>query len=195
MVFQGTPTPDSIVACGPEIVGFQVQAGTTYFIMAFSDTGDLTAGNLDLTLRNEPTPVVHVSVAKGGAAFHRGAATVHGTYACRNADFFAGITVHLLQRAGRLKIQGDGGADVRCDGARHRWTARVVSPWGTYAPGFAVARATIFGCGFVECSQAVAKRQVHLTSASGSARWMQRPTTGLTVPRSATLVRTHWPSS
>lgn len=196
MVFQGTPTADSLIACAPEIVGLQVQAGTTYYIMAFEDTGADPGGprELDLRLRTAPTPVVHLSVAEGGVAYHRGAARIHGTYACRHGDF-AGLDAHLLQLAGRLKIQGDGGTGVTCDGARHRWSVRVVSSWGTYARGYAVARASIFACGLVECSTATDKRRVHLGWASGSGRWMGHPTTGLTVPRATVATQTRWPSS
>lgn len=197
LVFQGTPTADSLVACGPEVVGLPVQAGTTYFVMAFEDTGVDPDGprNLDLTVRTAPTPVVHVAVAKGGVAYHRGAAKIHGTYSCRHADF-AGIDVHLLQVAGRLKIQGGGGTGgATCDGTRHRWSARVVSSWGTYARGYAVARASIFACGFVECSTATVKRRVHLGWASGSGRWMGHPTSGLTVPGATVPTQTRWPSS
>lgn len=136
---------------------------------------------------------MHVTLAKGGVAFHRGAAKIHGHYMCKNADLFAGIEARLMQRAGRLKIQGDGGTRVTCDGVRHGWSARIVSPWGTYAKGFAQAKASIFACGFVECSQTTAKRRVHLGWASGSAKWMKRPTTGLTLTRPTWS--THWPTS
>lgn len=196
MVFQGTPTADSLVSCGPEIVGVQGQATTTYYIMAFSDTGDLSAGTLDLQLRNAPTPVVHMSLAKRGVAFHRGAAKLHGTYACKHADSFAGIDVRLTQRSGRLKIQADGGTGVQCDGARHKWSARLVSAWGTYAQGRAVARGTIFACGLVDCNSTSVKRRVHLTWASGSSRgFVGHPTTGLTVPRPVAPKQSRWPSN
>src|SRR5262249_41190032 len=73
MVFDGTPTADSLVTCGPGEVGLRARAGHTYYIMAFSDT-DVIGGNLVLSLVNAPTPKVHVSVAKHGLAFHSGAA-------------------------------------------------------------------------------------------------------------------------
>ena len=198
MVFQGTPTADSLVACGPGVVGVPVLAGTTYSVMAFEDSGADPDGprDLDLRLRTAPTPVVHVAVAKGGVAYHRGAAKIHGTYSCRHAGNFAGLDAHLLQLAGRLKIQGDGGTGgVTCDGTRHGWSVRVVSSWGTYARGYAVARASIFACGFVECSTASVRRRVHLGWATGSGRWMGNPTTGLTLPRATVPMQTRWPSS
>ncbi len=134
MVFEGTPTADSLITCGPGAVGLHAQVGKTYYIMAFSDS-DVNGGNLVLTLKNAPTPHVHVSVAKRGAAFHGGAARVHGTYSCTHGESFAEVDVHLLQRAGRLKIQADSGTNARCDGRRHPWSVRLVSPVGTYARG------------------------------------------------------------
>ena len=65
MVFDGTPTADSLIACGPGEVGLRARAGRTYYVMAFSDT-DVNGGNLVLTLQNAPTPRVHVSLAKRG---------------------------------------------------------------------------------------------------------------------------------
>jgi hypothetical protein len=195
MVFQGTPTADSIVTCGPVAVGLQAQAGATYFIMAFSDT-DTDGGNLVLSLTNAPAPVMHVSLAKRGLAYHRGAAKVHGTYVCRHADDFAGVEAHLLQRAGRLKIQADSGTSIQCDGARHRWSVRLVSQVGTYVRGPAVARVTIFGCGIAACAHQSVKHRIHLAWASSSRRgWVGHPTTGLTVPRPMLSMGSRWPTS
>jgi hypothetical protein len=159
MVFQGNPTANSLRTCGPGEVGLRVKPGRTYYIMAFSDT-DVIGGNLDLTLQNAPTPKVRVHVAKRGVATH-GAAKLHGTYFCKNGDF-AVVSARVLQRAGRLKIQGEADSGVRCDGARHHWSAKVISPVGTYAAGKAVARVRIFACGVLKCSHIGTKSHGHL---------------------------------
>lgn len=195
MVFDGTPTADSLIACGPGAVGLHAQAGQTYYVMAFSDS-DVNGGNLVLTLKNAPTPHVHVSVAKRGSASHGGAARVHGSYSCTHGESFAEVDVHLLQRAGRLKIQADSGTSIRCDGRRHNWSVRLVSPVGTYARGDAATKVTIVACGVLECRQAKVKRHIHLAWASSPHRqWIAHP---LVAPRERPhplLARQkHWPS-
>jgi hypothetical protein len=195
MVFQGTPTADSVVTCGPVAVGLQAEAGATYFIMAFSDTA-VDGGNLVLSLKSSPAPVMHMSLARRGLAFHHGAAQVHGTYVCRHADDFAGVEAHLLQRAGRLKIQADSGTRIRCDGTRHRWSVRLVSQVGTYVRGPAAAKATIFGCGLVACAHQTVMHRIRLAWAASSQRgWVGHPTTGLTVPRPMLSMRSRWPTT
>jgi len=197
MVFQGSPTADSLIACGPGALGLRAQAGQTYFIMAFSDTPEVNGGNLVFSLKNAPTPRAHVSVATRGVAFRGGAAKVHGTYSCRHDESFSFGTAHLSQRAGRLKIPAASGVTLQCDGRRHHWSARLVSRVGTYARGEAMAKVAIIVCGFVECRQDRAKRHIHLALAPSPHRqWMSHPTTARTQPlRPLASVQTHWPSS
>ncbi len=193
MVFKGTPTADSLIGCGPGTVGIRAKAGQTYYVMAFSDT-DVIGGNLALTLKNAPAPHVHVTIAKHGVAFHGGAAQIHGTFRCTHGESFAGVDAHLLQRAGRLKIQADGGTTVTCDGATHPWSTRLVSPVGTYAKGNAKAKATIFACGAIQCAHLKVKRDIHLSWAtSRNRRWMTLPTTPLRVHHPLSRQQ-HWPS-
>ncbi len=196
MVFKGTPTADSLIACGPGGLGLHARAGKTYTIMAFSDT-EVIGGNLVLTATDAPTPHVHVTLDKRGVAFHGGAAKLHGTYTCTHADSFAGVTAHLFQRAGRLKIQADGGAGVRCNGKLHHWSARLVSPTGTYAQGRAVAKVGIISCGLVQCRQDHAKRHVALAWSKKPQRaWMTHPTKARTERPSQFLARQRsWPGT
>ena len=197
MVFEGTPTADSLLACGPTALGLRAHAGTTYTVMAFSDT-ETMGGNLVLSLRKAPPPRAHVSISKRGAVFHgAGAARIHGTYLCKHDENFSFLSAHLRQRAGRLKIQADSGADLRCNGVRHRWSARLVSPVGTFAPGRAVAKVQLLACGFVDCARATADRTVHLRWATTPQRqWMTQATTAPTAARHSALVQQRrWPST
>lgn len=194
MVFDGTPTADSLLACGPEAAGLATQGGHTYYAMIFNDSGD-NGGTLHLALRTAPTPRVHVTLAKRGVAYHGGAARVHGTYSCRHDESFSDLTVHLFQRAGRLKVQADTDLGVRCDGRRHAWSARMVSPVGTYARGRAVAKATLFACGYVDCREDRAKQTVRLRWASASQH--HRVAAQLPAPEGRRVPMTvrerHWP--
>jgi Family of unknown function (DUF6299) len=193
MVFKGTPSADSLITCGPGEVGIRARAGQTYYVMAFSDT-DTIGGNLVLSLKNAPTPHVHVTIAKHGLAFHGGAAQIHGTYRCTHGESFAGVDSHLFQRAGRLKIQADAGTTITCDGTTHPWSTRLVSPVGTYAKGRARAKALIFACGVIQCSHIRVKRHVHLSWAKSLSRaWMKQPTSSLEAHHPVISRQQHWP--
>jgi hypothetical protein len=194
LVFAGTPTVDALVTCGPGVVALRARAGETYNIMVFSDT-DINGGNLVLSLETAPPPPrVHVSVATRGVAFRGGAARLHGTYTCKNGDF-ATVGGALLQRAGRLKIQGAFGEEIRCDGRRHHWSSLVISPVGTYAPGLAVAKVRIDACGTFACRHDRTKRNIHLARAAGSHRQqsMPPPATQAERPRPLVEQQRHWP--
>ncbi|HET7432648.1 MAG TPA: DUF6299 family protein [Nocardioides sp.] len=197
MVFDGTPTADSLVTCGPGEVGLRARAGHTYYIMAFSDTAGVIGGNLDLAMKNAPTPHAHVTVAKRGVAYHggAGAAKIHGTYSCTHNDSFSFIDARLEQRAGRLKIRSEGGTHARCDGQRHRWSTRLVSPVGTYAAGHARATVKIIVCGFIQCARDKVERRVHLAWASGAHRPVLHSDT-VRMPQARPLIarERHWPT-
>jgi Family of unknown function (DUF6299) len=194
MIFKGTPTPDSLRACGPVGLGLKAHAGKTYYVMAFNDNA-LTGGDLVLTVTKAPTPKVHVTLDKHGVAFHTGAAKIHGTYSCKHDESFSGLNTHIIQRAGRLKIQATRGIGTLCDGQRHRWSAKLVSPVGTYARGPAVAKAQVFACGLLECRQAKVEGHVSLSWAKGPHRQQAaKPTTGLTArPHARFGSQKYWP--
>jgi hypothetical protein len=196
LVFEGTPAADSLVTCGPGTVALGAQAGTTYTIMVISDT-EVNGGNLVMSLKKAPPPPrVHVSVAKRGVAFRGGAARIHGTYSCRRGEFSA-VFGTLRQRAGRLKIQAQFGQEIRCNGSRHHWSARVVSPVGTYARGPAFAKVRITACGIIECRNDRAKRHIHLAWAreSDRQRMLQTPTHRTERPRPLLEQHRHWSGS
>jgi hypothetical protein len=187
LVFAGTPTADSLVICGPGTVALRAKAGETYTIMVMSDT-EVNGGRLVLSLRNPPPPPrVHVSVARRGVAFRGGAARLHGTYFCAHGDF-AELSATLLQRAGRLKIQAEFGGKIRCNGRRHHWSARLVSPVGTYARGHALAKVRISACARFACRQDRTKRHIHLAWAAGSHRQRSVLPTATWTQRSRPLV-------
>jgi len=196
MAFKGLPTPDSLIACGPDAAALRAKAGRTYYFMVFSVTPQ-NGGTLDLRFTKAFPPHVRVSVAKRGVAFHGGAAQIHGSYFCEHGEAFAFTDAHLFQRAGRLKIQADSEHGIRCNGKRHHWSARLVSPVGTFARGRAAARVSIIACGYLECRQAEAKRHIHLAWASGPPRQrMVHPSIARTGhPRPLFPRAKHWPGS
>ena len=104
---------------------------------------------------------------------------------------------HLFQRAGRLKIQADFGRGIRCNARRHHWSARLVSPVGTYARGHAVAKVQIAACGIFVCREDRTRRHIHLAWAQRShrQRLVQPSTTRMERPRPLVERQSHWPGS
>lgn len=179
MVFDGTPATDgsNLDTCGPGAVGLDAQAGTTYYIMAFSDTPGVIGGNLALSLSSAPNPTASATLSTKGKAFHGGAAILHGSYKCTHDDFGSELDVHLFQRSGRQKIQSDNFSLVQCDGKKHSWSVRMVSDTGYYAKGKAKAKIALISCGVVKCAVARDKSAVKLSWASGRTKaWMKQPT-------------------
>jgi hypothetical protein len=196
LVFAGTPTADSLVACGPGVVALRARAGRTYNIMVISDTA-VIGGRLVLSRKAAPPPPrVHVRVARLGLAYRGGAARIHGTYFCKNGDFSA-LFGTLFQRAGRLKIPAQFEEEIRCNGRRHHWSARLVSPIGFYARGRALARVTIFACGTFQCRQDRTRRHIHLARAwvPQRQRSVQPSTSRMERPRPLVERQRHWPGS
>lgn len=196
LVFQGPPSTNSLVACGPGLVGLSLAAGKTYNIMVISDT-DVNGGRLVLSLKKAPPPPrVHVTIAKRALAFRGGAAQIHGNYTCANGDS-AELVGTLFQRAGRLKISAEFYKEVRCNGKRHTWKARLVSPTATYAKGRARANVTITTCGIFQCRQDKAQRRVRLVSAGGRSGHRSLPPSISRPEQSRPLVerQRHWPTN
>lgn len=196
LIFAGTPTADSLETCGPGVVTLGARAGVTYTMMVFADTS-VRGGRLVLSVDTPPPPPrVHVTVARSGVVLRDGAARLHGTFSCKGG-VFAGVNTRLFQRAGRLKVRGQSVGEVRCNGTRHEWSARVVSPVGTYAPGHALATVTIIGCGIFDCSRDKTSRPVHLSRAVVSHRQpsMFLSTVGLPRPGPLAQLQRRWPAS
>jgi len=196
LIFKGTPTAKSLVNCGPDAVPLVARASKTYYIMVISDT-DVNGGKLVLTLKKAQPPVVRVSVASQGVAFRGGAARIQGSYFCKNGDSGARLNSHLFQLAGRLKIQAHSGQGLRCDATRHRWSARLVSPTGTYAPGHALATVRIIACGVFVCRHDIARRHIQLVPASSTHRQWSAQLSRTRKAHTGRLVerQRYWPSS
>jgi hypothetical protein len=196
MVFRGTPSADSLVTCGPGVVGLRARAGKTYYIMVFSDT-NVNGGRLVLSLTAPRPPRVHVSLAKRGVAFRggAGAARLRGTYSCTHGEF-AFLSGILVQRAGRLKIRAQLNKGLQCNGRHHHWSALLVSPVGTYVRGHAHVKVRIIGCGVLECKRDVARRHIHLAWAARShPQRVVQPINRMERPHPFVEHQRHWPGT
>lgn len=155
IVTAGDPALGDLVACGPDQVAVRGTAGTTYYLMAFSDNQTL-GGHLSLTLSEAPpAPEVIVTIDPRGTAYKDGSAHISGTYSCSNADGYkSAIEGILTQRVGRTKITGQFFSyPLECDGAVHPWDALVVSQTGLFSGGKAANVTVGFACGLVDCAE------------------------------------------
>ncbi len=169
MIVAGNPTTGgALVACGPSLAAATGAPGTTYYVMAFSDTAGVTGGQLKATFSEAPpSPTATLTVAKGAVATKNGSLKVHGTYSCTNADSFNSVIQgQATQRAGRLKINGyffiDG---LTCDGKVRAWKATATSDNGYFASGRATSSSTVFACGLIECAEQTVARKLTVTKA------------------------------
>lgn len=160
MVFNGPPSGATLTSCGPTSVGIDGKAGTTYYIMAFSDT-TLKGGNLVLSLeQGPPSPRLKVTVDPVGKAFANGDAEISGTYSCKNADslFMDGQVTQIWRRV-KITAYFQKFYQGTCDGTVHTWKKVVTSDNGLFAKGDATAN--IFGeaCGSITCADVRVKNQ------------------------------------
>lgn len=163
MVFEGTPSSDTLVNCAADSVGVSGTAGTTYYLVAFSDT-QTNGGTLVLSLRQgPPSPTIDVSVDPVARVTKDGSARVTGTFTCTNAED-AYVEVYLTQTVGRFKINGgsDSGFGGVCDGQPQPLDVLVTPYDGTFAGGKAVASVWAQAIGQYEDAEYVADQAIRL---------------------------------
>ena len=166
MIVDGDPAAGgSVVACGPVSTAAVGAPGTTYYVMAFSDTPGVTGGNLSVTFdKAPPSPTAGLTVAPRATAYKDGSMLLSGTYSCTNADFFAGLQGQVVQTVGRTKITGTLDLlGLQCDGNVHPWNAVVTSENGLFAGGKAASVSVVFACGLIECAEQLVEQKVQVS--------------------------------
>ena len=168
LVTEGDPALGNVVACGPSAVGVPTTLGTTYYVMAFSDS-TTTGGHLHLVFDVAPPPAeLTVTASPRGVAYKDGSALVSGTYSCLNADGEnSEIDGTLTQRVGRVKITGDFAVwPLECDGSSHPWSAQVTSYNGLFRGGKAASITFGYACGAFTCADGYSEQTVQLSGTS-----------------------------
>ena len=168
MVFQGAPTPEGLLTCGPDRVIQDLAAGVTYNLLVFGDGfSSATSGTLIFkVLQFVPAPDISLTIDRIGSVNRQGVARISGTVTCTSTDG-SGTVFELFgdvtQKVGRLLIRGFLVAflDLPCDGTTQPWEAFVVGDNGVFAGGKAATVAIAFGCTDV-CSEAFAEATVQL---------------------------------
>lgn len=150
--------------CGPGTTGSYVNPGTTYYVLAFSDTPGVTGGTLRLHAAEAKVPTVSATVDPRGKVDRYGNAVISGTYTCTNGDFIS-LETSVSQPVGRLAVQGDGftGGSEPCDGISHAWSTVVVPSNGKFAGGKAATFTFAFSCGSVFCADSYVQQTVRLS--------------------------------
>jgi hypothetical protein len=168
MIFEGAPSADSMIGCGPMTAGFATSAGTTYTLMVFDDEQDGNAangGDLELDVNAAPPPpTVDMSVSSKATVDKSGTAWVTGSYTCTDGDNIE-IDGELHQSVGRLTINGYGGIfdEGTCDGAPHDFSMGITGDNGKFSGGHAASIMFSYACGAFECADGYAEQEIHLS--------------------------------
>lgn len=168
LVFEGTPTADSLVTCGQFTVGLGATAGTTYNIMVIDDQLDgntANGGNLVLDVNAAPPPPsVDVTVDPRAKVDRSGTAWITGHYSCTDADFVE-LDGQLTQTVGRFKVNGFGFFfdEGTCDGTSRAFSMPITADNGKFAGGKAASITFTFACGAFDCADGYTEQEVQLT--------------------------------
>jgi Family of unknown function (DUF6299) len=165
LVTLGDPALGTVVTCGPAAVVFDVIAGETFYIMAFSDTPGVTTGTLAIHVEAAPpAPEVDVTVDPIGTFTRAGSAIITGTVTCTSDEpvEFTFIDVEVRQRVGRFTITGFGSTDFICDGTTQTWAVEVFGQTGQFRGGHAVSVTFAVACGEFSCGEDFEEQTVRL---------------------------------
>ena len=166
-IVAGDPTAGGdLLSCMPGGGAARGAAGTTYYVMAFSDTPSVVGGTLVARFSDlGPAPEAMVTVDPRATAYKDGSARLTGTYSCLNADGYSSdVEGELVQQVGRVKITGNFFVyPLECDGAVHPWEAIVTSQNGLFAGGKAANVTLALACGLADCTAAFAEQRVQLS--------------------------------
>ena len=171
-VLVGTGSPGSLElhTCGPQTVGFPVEAGTTYFILAIDDQfdGGGNGGQLEMTIDLPPPPPEVTLTVDPVARLQRstGAVDLRGTVTCVGEGVqFALIEGRLEQRVSGQILVGFFFTEFTCDGSTQPWGAKVAPERGRFVQGGAVATANALACTILDCGETSATQRITIVRA------------------------------
>jgi hypothetical protein len=154
----------NLVACSFDRVVWELEAGTTYYVMVADIDGDANGGTLILTVDIGPPPLsVGVTISPTGKLDAKsGLVTVSGTVTCSDAAWFEQMII-ARQTVGRFTIHA-GTWDWRsCEaGEELPWSATLSGENGTFAGGRTTVEVSAFACGAFDCTSAFATRSITL---------------------------------
>ena len=153
-VFAGSPVEANRLDCTNDLLRFDAEAGTTYFLL-FADVNSdgINGGSLEGEIRIAPPPLgISLTVDPIGTAHPKtGEARVTGTIACETPAEFAEVTVDLRQVVGRFFTIGMGAGSADCGPEPSPFSAIVPGNNGSFRGGSASAEVYAFACDAVSC--------------------------------------------
>jgi hypothetical protein len=159
-------TPTNLVACTWSTLVWNLEAGTTYYVMAADiDDDGVNGGTLEVTFDVGPPPLeLSVTIAPTAKVDSKsGTVTVSGTLTCSMDTPHVEQLVIVRQTVGRFTIRGGSWDIASCDeGGPVAWTATLTGENGTFGGGRASVEVSVFGCSWSECTEAFASRSVSL---------------------------------
>ena len=163
-----TTAGGTFATCGPGSALVRGEAGTTYYVMAFSDSEGVIGGDLvaDFSVP-PPAPEATLTIEPKATAYRDGSLLLRGTYSCTNADGYSSdISGTVTQTVGRTKIEGYFFVNpLECDGGVHAWEAVVTSSNGLFAGGKAISVAVVITCGEFDCTGTEVVQKLQVTRA------------------------------
>ena len=150
----GTPGNFSVVGCNDDSGSIQARviwdasAGTTYYIMGGTCCGNGSSGGslvLNVETSAPPFTIDDLTVSPTGSVKQStGEATISGTITCSNGPGTVEIDVSLVQRIGRLLVQGSQFKDFECSGTQS-WSITIAGFNGLFVGGRAQVDVRAFG--------------------------------------------------
>jgi hypothetical protein len=138
------------------MVAFDAYAGSTYHIMAFSDTAGVNGGTLQISVDvAPPPPTLDVKLSATGKVDPKtGITTISGTVDCTSSagGAYVDIEISIRQPVGRIiTVTGSGYAFVEC-GTSVPFSATIVPTSGIFKPGTITASMWAYVCDDFGCA-------------------------------------------
>jgi hypothetical protein len=156
-VFDGTPSPDTLIDCAEPALVFDATGGTTYYLMFADPDGDnVNGGHLVVSLTEAPPPIDVTATVDPIAKVNSrtGEVLVGGTITCSSETSDAYVSVDLGQALGRFRIHGYGDTGTDCGTTPTQWWVTLTGDNGRFGPGKATANVDAFACDQFSCSDA-----------------------------------------
>jgi hypothetical protein len=156
-LFIGSPDEDGRADCNDDVLSFEADAGTTYYLL-FADVNDdgINGGSLRADIHEAP-PAVEIDVFVDPVAkVHpkTGAARVTGTITCDRPAEYAEVGVTLRETTGRFVTIGGGAGTTGCGPLPTAWATIVTGENGRFVGGTAAASVTALACDARSCTEA-----------------------------------------
>lgn len=156
-LFIGSPDEDGRADCNDDVLSFEADAGTTYYLLFADVNGDgINGGSLRADVHPAP-PAVDVRVTVDSVAkVHpkTGQARITGTITCDRPAEYAEVGVILREGTGRFFTIGGGAGTTECGPAATTWSAIVSGENGRFVGGSATATVTALACDALSCTEA-----------------------------------------